>query len=428
MNDPNGLIQWHGRYHAFYQHNPNGPLWGDVHWGHAVSSDLVRWIHLPIALAPTPGGPDADGCWSGCAIDDNDIATLIYTGHRSGIGEFPCLATSTDDDLLTWQKYAENPIIADTPPGLDLVGFRDHSVWRQGDEWRMVIGSGIRHVGGAALLYVSSDLRRWRYLHPLCVGETASMGTMWECPDFFALGNHHVLLISQIPDDAVYALIGVYDGERFTVETVQRLDAHSAFYAPQSFCNGAGDRILIGWLREQRPDDALIAAGWAGMLSLPRLLSLDDAGQVVQRPIPELARLRGPRTVIAAQTLTREPTTLCVGLHLELHLEILPGAAPFSLTMQDEHPLATIAYVPDTATLVAIPVEELPAQQIPLALAPDVPLQLSIFVDGSSLEIFANERACVTLRFYAQIPSDVHLQAASETAQIIAGEWWSMAT
>ena len=80
LNDPNGLIQWRGRYHTFYQYNPNGPFHGTIHWGHAISDDSVHWEHLPIALAPTPGGPDADGCWSGCAVDHDGVPTLIYTG------------------------------------------------------------------------------------------------------------------------------------------------------------------------------------------------------------------------------------------------------------------------------------------------------------------------------------------------------------
>ena len=84
LNDPNGLIQWNGEYHMFYQYNPNGPFHGTIHWGHAVSADLVHWRHLPIALAPEAGTADEDGCWSGCAVDDSGVPTLIYSGHRDG--------------------------------------------------------------------------------------------------------------------------------------------------------------------------------------------------------------------------------------------------------------------------------------------------------------------------------------------------------
>ena len=77
LNDPNGLIQWRGVYHMFYQYNPAGPFHGTIAWGHASSTDLVHWTHLPVALAPSPDGPDAGGCWSGCAVDDDGVPTII---------------------------------------------------------------------------------------------------------------------------------------------------------------------------------------------------------------------------------------------------------------------------------------------------------------------------------------------------------------
>ena len=111
MNDPNGVIQWNGQYHLFYQYNPHGAFHGTIHWGHAVSSDLVHWRHLPIALTPTPEGLDKDGCWSGCAIDNNGVPTLFYTGV---FPQVQCTATSSDDHLLTWQKHPE-PVISAPP-------------------------------------------------------------------------------------------------------------------------------------------------------------------------------------------------------------------------------------------------------------------------------------------------------------------------
>src|SRR5690606_35128997 len=113
------LIQHQGLYHLFYQHNPAEPVWGPMHWGHAVSRDLVRWEDWPIALAPTPGGPDADGCWSGYAVVDADaggVPTLIYSGNRDG-RQLPCLATSADG-MRTWEKHPGNPVIAAPPAGL----------------------------------------------------------------------------------------------------------------------------------------------------------------------------------------------------------------------------------------------------------------------------------------------------------------------
>src|SRR5215212_5836914 len=124
LNDPNGLIQWHGVYHMFYQYNPNGPFHGTIHWGHAISTDLVQWEHLPLALAPEPGSADEDGCWSGCAVDYDGVPTLIYSGNRNGV-QRACLATSRDG-LLTWQKEAGNLVMPAPPRDLHLVAFHDH--------------------------------------------------------------------------------------------------------------------------------------------------------------------------------------------------------------------------------------------------------------------------------------------------------------
>ena len=128
MNDPIGLIFWNDQYHMFYQCNPAGTSHANICWGHVVSNDLLHWSELPIALRPTPGSPDQDGCWSGCATVHNGQVHLIYTGVQ-GDRQRPCLARAMDDGLLTFEKLAENPIIAE-PPFPGLVGFRDHGVRR----------------------------------------------------------------------------------------------------------------------------------------------------------------------------------------------------------------------------------------------------------------------------------------------------------
>ena len=114
MNDPNGLIHWRGRYHLFYQHNPLAPVFGTIHWGHALSDDLVHWRDMPIALSPTPGSEDESGVWSGCAVNADGTATVLYTATRKredgSPSELPCLATSSDDDLRTWRKSPGNPL------------------------------------------------------------------------------------------------------------------------------------------------------------------------------------------------------------------------------------------------------------------------------------------------------------------------------
>ncbi len=412
MNDPNGLIQWKGKYHLFYQHNPYAATWGLMHWGHAVSEDLVHWRHLPIALAPTPGGPDQDGCWSGCAVNDRGTATVVYTGVREGC-QRPCLATSRDDDLLTWEKHPGNPIIAAPPEGLDLLGFRDHSVWQEGDTWYQLIGSGIRGVGGTALLYRSNDLVHWEYVHPLCIGGEEA-GEMWECPDFFALGEKHVLIVSPIPLRKAIYWIGAYAGHQFTPEVRGVVDFGGHLYAPQSFWDDQGRRILFGWLWEGRSSEACQATGWAGVMSLPRVLSLHPDGTLGQQPAPELQVLRGQHRRFKDIELSPASSGVLPdvqGDSLEILAEFEPSdAARFGIQVRRS---------PDGAEQTEIvcdllerrlavnrerssldPTAHRDAFAAPLEPTADGRLTLRLFLDRSVVEVFANDQACLTSRIY----------------------------
>lgn len=338
LNDPNGLIEWDGRYHAFYQYNPGGPFHGTIHWGHAVSDDLVRWSDEPVALTPSPDGPDRDGCWSGCAVDDAGTPTALYTGGR-GRHQLPCLATADDDDLRTWTKDPHNPVIGAPPAGLDVIEsdhwnaeFRDHCVWRRdaanadagagspsadrdadGDaasdggadadpgEWLHLVGSGVADEGGVALLYRGASLDEWEYVGPLLAaadadpaGEGGSGGGMWECPELLELDGGDLLHVSDYESVRYYLGRADYDDPAFAVERTGLLD-HGEFYAPQSMRVGGSEYRTFGWLPEARDVDAQWEAGWSGALSLPRDLSVGADGDLRQRPAPELTDLRGER-------------------------------------------------------------------------------------------------------------------------------------
>ena len=315
MNDPNGPIYWKRRYHMFFQYNPNAAVWGDMHWDHATSEDMVHWKHLRIALAPTPGWDDADGCFTGSAVDDRGTATILYTGVRSvpperatlrdghaNFREVQCLATSGDPQLRSWTKW-KTPVI-EPPRDSPITGFRDPFLWRDGDTWYLGVASGLRKVGGNVLLYRSRDLRKWEYLHVLAQGQwtgrdavnAVDSGEMWECPEFFALGGKHVLLYSTAGKVAWET--GELDRNELVFHSQRHgiLD-HGAYYAQKTQLDAHGNRILWGWVTEKRPDDELRAAGWAGCMSLPRVFSLNGAGDLEMRVAPEVEKLR-------AQSLT----------------------------------------------------------------------------------------------------------------------------
>jgi len=341
LNDPNGLTQRAGEYHLFYQFNPYAPIHDRIHWGHAVSTDLIHWRDLPIALTPSDG-PDVDGCWSGVLVYDGATPTILYSGRREG-RELPCVATGTSD-LVEWTKDADNPVVAAPPSGVEVTAFRDHCVWREGDTWRQLIGSGIRGQGGTAFLYESPDLRAWTYIGPLLVGDSTAgdasdpnwTGTMWECVDLFRIGDedaaHHDILVFSAWDDGVthHSLYwsGRYEGDRFTPAALHRLDLGGRyFYAPQSMRDESGRRLMFGWLQEGRPDSAAVAAGWSGVMSLPRVVTAAPDGSIHQAPAPEVDALRGEQLVSLSSLLGAMPVEVVRGdeLDLELRLTIPEG-------------------------------------------------------------------------------------------------------
>jgi beta-fructofuranosidase len=425
MNDPNGPIFFRGRYHMFYQYNPQAAVWGNMNWAHATSPDMIHWQHQPIALSPTPSGPDRDGVFSGSAVLDQGTPSVIYTGVapptsesdatlRDGVHswqEVQCLAVAQDDNLRSWKKFPE-PVIAAPPAGLAVTGFRDPCIWREGNLWMLILGSGVRNKGGAILLYSSPDLRHWTYLHTLVEGPSTNdksvnpvdTGEMWECPDFFPLGGKHVLLISTM--GRVRWKVGTYANQRFTMEKEGVVD-WGAYYAAKTMLDATGNRILWGWITETRPDADLIAAGWAGAMSLPRVLSLNSEDELQMNVAPAVEQLRGAHSGIAHDTpsLARQKYLETVRLHdlaAELKLEFRPKADEFNLHLQSEtgENFVTISCANKSGS------RELRVDTVsaPISGTPRSPVHLHIFLDGSVLEVFANGTTSLTKRIY-QNPS-----------------------
>jgi beta-fructofuranosidase len=434
MNDPNGPIYWKGYYHLFYQYNPNGAYWGDMHWGHARSKDMLHWKHLPVALAPTPAGPDKDGCFSGSAFINNGTPTLVYTGVNP---EVQCLATS-DDRLIDWKKSDKNPVIASPPPGMKVNAFRDPSIWHESDLWLMSVGTGFQGQGGAVLIYSSQDLTKWDYRSILFAGppfelpveppvqppsepndaaqaqppkyDSVAAGETWECPDFFPLGEKHCLLVST--QGRVHYFTGAYADQKFQSEASGLADGSSLYYAAKSFVDSQGRRILWGWIREGRNDAAQRASGWAGVMSLPRVLSMDSQGTLCIEPLPELAMLRGKHHRIAAARLSGYlPVSGFRADSLEIRLELDPGdAREVGITVRrspDAAEETTITYdgasrniVLDTGRSSLNSDANRSIYKSPLELRSGELLRLTVFVDASVVEIFANGRACLTGRIY----------------------------
>ena len=291
INDPNGLIYYNGRYHAFYQHYPNDTKWGPMHWGHVVSDDLTNWKYLPIALKP---GDDFDknGCFSGSAIVHGGKLWLMYTGFVENQGgdsirQIQCLAESSDG--INFTKHGIVIGENDLPEGYSPADFRDPKVWlHDGLFWCIVAARKIEGKG-RILLFKSPDLFKWEFVNDLFGKDSA--GTMIECPDYNeALG--YLLFCEQFqPNESKehlnihtcrYAVGKInYSNGMFEESGRGSVDYGFDMYAPQTF---AGKNALMGWLNMWDRNVPSEKYGFAGMLTCARDLSVKD-GRLCQEPI-----------------------------------------------------------------------------------------------------------------------------------------------
>mgnify|MGYP001103682384 CR=1 FL=1 len=311
MNDPNGFSFYRGKYHLFYQYYPYAAHWDDMHWGHAVSDDLLHWEYLPAALAPDTQY-DRDGCFSGSALELPDgRQMLLYTGvvnERQPDGkdkgvQRQCIAIGDGTD---YEKYTANPAVdvGTLPEGADKCEFRDPKIWQETDgTYYFVAASADEQRDGQIVLFSSGDAFQWSFEKTLVKNE-GRFGTIWECPDFFELDGKWVLLASpmdMLPQGFEYhngngtlCLIGSYDRENkvFSQEYDQSIDYGIDFYAAQTLKTPDGRRVMIAWMQNWDTCN-LHKSGqkWQGQMTIPRELSIRD-GRLYQQPVRELETMR----------------------------------------------------------------------------------------------------------------------------------------
>jgi beta-fructofuranosidase len=384
----------------------------------------VYWKHQPIALSPAPGGPDSEGCFSGSAVVWDGVPTIIYTGVQDAapdqvtlhdgsdkLREAQLLATAADDGLLSWKKLAA-PVIAEPPSGMKVTGFRDPCPWREADGWYMAVGSGERVRGGCALLYRSQDLRKWEYLHPLAWGKPNGLkavnpcdsGEMWECPDFFEVNGQHCLLYST--EGKVLWTTGDYDRRehRYTAKKQGLLD-HGAFYAPKSFVAPDGRRILWGWIQETRPVAEYAAAGWAGVMSLPRVLTIDPTGQLNMTVAVEVNKLRGTEQRVTVKKDSPFRLSLATLRH-ELALQVTGNVTGARIRLLSGGQSAW-EYLID-ANHRTVPASG--GTRLPAATNGE-PL-FRMFLDGSVIETITGGQEAITSRVYTLKPGETELEVS----------------
>jgi beta-fructofuranosidase len=312
-NEPYGLTYWNGQYHLFFQKNPNGPYLHFMHWGHLSSPDLVTWTEEDVMLRPDPGWDDF-GIWSGATtFDQNGNPVIFYTGvdgQKAGIGS----AHYLDDDLIRWEKTAGNPHIPNPPSGFNHMDFRDPFLFKEGDWWYLIVGSGIANeTGGILFSYKSMDLINWETISPIFNHtDVIKHGIFWEMPSFFELEeDKYMLNITPVPvpgkkADALY-WIGSFVNEDFvpTQENAFNLELFGEHLLAPAFGKDENQQhTYIGIIPEDRSVATQVAAGWRQTFSLPRVIRLlEDEVHVGQVPHPNLCRLRGNETSVNNRTI-----------------------------------------------------------------------------------------------------------------------------
>ena len=430
-NDINGTVFWKGRYHVFFQSliAPDAATvlsGGDVatnrkEWTHASSADLVHWVYHGTSLRPMFDASQPKGLYSGDMIDGADVPTLIY--HIPGQGTAIAKPVDADDaELIEWQPIKEKPVVPLEGAPEEVVIF-DPFAWKEGDLYYALIGNKNKRPGfegDTTSLYRSRDLLKWEYRGPFYQSDRKWTTEIEDCacPDFYPIGQgkHMLLMHTHMPYFQAQYYIGTWDAkaERFTPERHGKMNwpgGHLA--APETLLDAKGRRIFWGWVREARK--GATSKGWGSVATLPRLFSLHDDGELKIEPAPELESLRYDerRHTDLKVSSTRELTLDDIRSDsLELRLLIEPGSAKeFGLAVRcspdGEEQTPIVLSLPQQTLRTEIAksgaegnFKDITEQVAPMPLKAGEPVRVRVFLDRSILEVFVNERQCLTQRIY----------------------------
>ncbi|WP_105902566.1 sucrose-6-phosphate hydrolase [Vibrio gangliei] len=326
LNDPNGLCFFNGEHHLFYQWTPVGPVHGMKYWYHLSTKDFVHFQDHGIGLHPDQDY-DSHGVYSGGALVEKDHVLLFFTGNKRDEHwlRIPtqCLAKMSGDG-----KIEKHGVVIENEHYTEH--FRDPKVWKQGDDYLMVVGAQTPQEIGSMVLYSSRDLINWQHKGPIQTRYN-KLGYMWECPDFFEIDNQSVMLFSPqgVSSKNSYDFKNIYSvayiiGERLNLDSVE-LENHQDiaqpdygfdFYAPQTYLDDTGRRIMIAWVGLPDINTPSNKNQWEGMLSLPRELHI-QGGYLVQSVLPEVKALQGEAFAVESE-LELDTTSFMVQLETEI--------------------------------------------------------------------------------------------------------------
>ena len=472
LNDPNGLSFWQGRWHLFYQGYPPEDR-GRVHWGHAVSDDLIHWRDLPYAIYPY----QEESCYSGTALVEEDRVIAMYHGTKLG----NMVAVSSDPLLLNWEKVGDGAVIPLAKSEAEPLPYTvfDPCVWRKGDYYYALSGGWLPNGPAkkqirANFLFRSSDLEHWDYLHPFIEGDQYTVvNDDGACPYFWPIGDDKYIFLMYSHMTGGQYLLGDYDKARdkFVVTDGGLFNfgpsTPSGLHAPSAAPDGEGGVVVIFNMNQGIP-----TRGWNQIMSLPRRLTLDEDEGLLQEPAGDIESLRYDHQHADSMTLPANKEIVLDGISgnaMELALEIDPAEAPLvelrvlrspnreeytrivffkhrgnryrqrlSKTLAMNASSAAMTSLPqryeslisiDTSYSSTLPEALSRAPETaPVFLEDDEPLQLRVFIDRSVVEVYANGKQCVAVRVYPARGDSlgVSLRAQGREATLNRLDAWQM--
>lgn len=432
MNEPHAPLYYNGKYHLFYQHNPFGPYWGQIHWGHWVSDDMINWKHTEIALAPERGHMAPDGIWSGSAFVGPDNTPMIYytAGNLAkDQNQYTSIAIpkdTTDRNLRSWEK---TNIIVDKPEEYKKNEFRDPFVFQVEDKYYMIVGSGIEDKGGTAPLFESDDALNWKYVNPFYISDIEKypfLGGVWELPVFLPLRREDgsktekfaflVLPLRNEADVEVFYWIGTFDRDKkqFVPDHPEpKLMDYGdfGFTGPSGFVDPKTGRTIVFSIAQGKYGNMdVYDMGWAHNAGLPIELWLSNSNELRFAPIEEIKSLRGEQIVscnnCSIESINSDLDKIS-GEQLEIEMKFKVSGSEQGIEVrrnEDGSTKAMIYYDPVTKSIVFDKEQENPERDFKALRAPVggaiTELNIRVFLDRSMVEIYINDKVSITDRIY----------------------------
>lgn len=431
-NETHGATYYNGKYHVFFQKNPNGPYMSRLNWGHIVSDNLYKWEEDPTAISPEEAY-DKKGCWSGCVFTDDELTggkpNIFYTAVDYGRATI-AQAQPADDDLLTWTKNANNPVINGRPNGL-TDDFRDCYVFRNGTDLYMIVGSSKNGVGVTTLHKYDKSTKTWSNDGKLFFsGSNANQdGIFWEMPNITKIGDKWLFTATPLSTGVGVRTLywtgsinadGTFAPDSRTPKTVEMAGFSKDGYgllSPTIFQKD-GKTLMLGIVPDKLPGSENYKMGYAHTYSLPREISLDSKGNLIQKPFSGLTAMRSETSFKMTDfNLSAEKDLNPVkGRSLELSAKFVVGNGDFGFSfLGNGDQKVTLTYQPNTGML-SLDMSGINRivndgvfggvynYALPTPVAVGEEMTLKVFVDHSIIDIFVNDTYAASVRVF---PRDV---------------------